>query len=187
MSIERGTGFAATQRNWGLRTLGRRPSRPASGASRRILPPAPQIRPGATPSREGPSRLPSPSPQARCGCFREFQPDPAAFPQGVGRPPPKPSRHRNNSCRPPLTAPRPPRKRTAVAQVAELVDAPASGAGACKGVEVRVLSWAPLFFLSRRKSYGFIRACRLSAFTQRFHTWPSWHHVPSLPSRDPII
>jgi hypothetical protein len=30
------------------------------------------------------------------------------------------------------------------AQVAELVDAPASGAGARKGVEVRVLSWAPL-------------------------------------------
>ena len=29
------------------------------------------------------------------------------------------------------------------AQVAELVDAPASGAGARKGVEVRVLSWAP--------------------------------------------
>jgi hypothetical protein len=30
--------------------------------------------------------------------------------------------------------------------MAELVDAPASGAGARKGVEVRVLSWAPLFF-----------------------------------------
>ena len=28
--------------------------------------------------------------------------------------------------------------------MAELVDAPASGAGARKGVEVRVLSWAPL-------------------------------------------
>jgi hypothetical protein len=27
--------------------------------------------------------------------------------------------------------------------MAELVDAPASGAGACKGVEVRVLFWAP--------------------------------------------
>jgi hypothetical protein len=52
----------------------------------------------------------------------------------------------------PLTGRLGPRKRTAVAQVAELVDAPASGAGACKGVEVRVLSWAPLFFLSRKKS-----------------------------------
>src|SRR6218665_3570281 len=30
------------------------------------------------------------------------------------------------------------------AQMAELVDAPASGAGARKGVEVRVLFWAPL-------------------------------------------
>jgi hypothetical protein len=29
------------------------------------------------------------------------------------------------------------------AQMAELVDAPASGAGARKGVEVRVLFWAP--------------------------------------------
>lgn len=45
----------------------------------------------------------------------------------------------------PLTGARRPRKRTAVAQVAELVDAPASGAGARKGVEVRVLSWAPSF------------------------------------------
>ena len=45
----------------------------------------------------------------------------------------------------PLTGRLSPRTRTAVAQVAELVDAPASGAGACKGVEVRVLSWAPLF------------------------------------------
>jgi hypothetical protein len=32
---------------------------------------------------------------------------------------------------------------TARAQVAELVDAPSSGGGARKGVEVRVLSWAP--------------------------------------------
>ena len=31
------------------------------------------------------------------------------------------------------------------AQVAELVDALASGASARKGVEVRVLSWAPFF------------------------------------------
>ena len=30
------------------------------------------------------------------------------------------------------------------AQMAELVDAPASGAGARKGVEVRVLFWAPV-------------------------------------------
>ena len=30
------------------------------------------------------------------------------------------------------------------AQVAELVDAPASGAGILTGVEVRVFSWAPL-------------------------------------------
>jgi hypothetical protein len=29
--------------------------------------------------------------------------------------------------------------------MAELVDAPASGAGARKGVEVRVLFWAPFF------------------------------------------
>ena len=32
------------------------------------------------------------------------------------------------------------------AQMAELVDAPASGAGARKGVEVRVLFWAPDFW-----------------------------------------
>ena len=32
------------------------------------------------------------------------------------------------------------------AQMAELVDAPASGAGARKGVEVRVLFWAPFIF-----------------------------------------
>ena len=31
------------------------------------------------------------------------------------------------------------------AQMAELVDAPASGAGARKGVEVRVLFWAPFY------------------------------------------
>ena len=31
------------------------------------------------------------------------------------------------------------------AQMAELVDAPSSGGGARKGVEVRVLFWAPLF------------------------------------------
>ena len=39
---------------------------------------------------------------------------------------------------PDRNAPRLPR-----AQMAELVDAPASGAGARKGVEVRVLFWAP--------------------------------------------
>src|SRR6218665_2451439 len=33
-----------------------------------------------------------------------------------------------------------------VAQMAELVDAPASGAGTRKGVEVRVLFWAPFRF-----------------------------------------
>ena len=38
-----------------------------------------------------------------------------------------------------LTASRPATR----AQMAELVDAPASGAGARKGVEVRVLFWAP--------------------------------------------
>jgi hypothetical protein len=32
------------------------------------------------------------------------------------------------------------------AQMAELVDAPASGAGTGNGVEVRVLFWAPLIF-----------------------------------------
>jgi hypothetical protein len=52
----------------------------------------------------------------------------------------------------PLTVPHGLRKRTAVAQVAELVDAPASGAGARKGVEVRVLSWAPLFLAFASKS-----------------------------------
>jgi hypothetical protein len=35
-------------------------------------------------------------------------------------------------------------KRVPRAQMAELVDAPASGAGARKGVEVRVLFWAPV-------------------------------------------
>ena len=33
--------------------------------------------------------------------------------------------------------------------MAELVDAPASGAGARKGVEVRVLFWAPVFGTKR--------------------------------------
>ena len=37
--------------------------------------------------------------------------------------------------------------------MAELVDAPASGAGARKGVEVRVLFWAPLVFVSYCKLY----------------------------------
>ena len=40
--------------------------------------------------------------------------------------------------------------------MAELVDAPASGAGARKGVEVRVLFWAP-FFLSVVRTFGTIR------------------------------
>ena len=35
------------------------------------------------------------------------------------------------------------------AQMAELVDAPASGAGARKGVEVRVLFWAPFFGIQK--------------------------------------
>ena len=35
-----------------------------------------------------------------------------------------------------------------VAQMAELVDAPASGAGTRKGVEVRVLFWAPFHFFN---------------------------------------
>jgi hypothetical protein len=35
------------------------------------------------------------------------------------------------------------------AQVAELVDAPASGAGGFTAVKVRVLSWAPLLFFNR--------------------------------------
>jgi hypothetical protein len=34
-----------------------------------------------------------------------------------------------------------------IAQMAELVDAPASGAGTRKGVEVRVLFWAPILCL----------------------------------------
>ena len=37
-------------------------------------------------------------------------------------------------------------KQKSKAQVAELVDAPASGAGIRKGVEVRVFSWAPNAF-----------------------------------------
>ena len=37
-----------------------------------------------------------------------------------------------------------------VAQMAELVDAPASGAGTRKGVEVRVLFWAPFHFEKHR-------------------------------------
>src|SRR6187397_525749 len=40
------------------------------------------------------------------------------------------------------------------AQVAELVDAPASGAGARKGVEVRVLSWAPFLTIASVRSQG---------------------------------
>jgi hypothetical protein len=39
-----------------------------------------------------------------------------------------------------------PRTSLSVAQMAELVDAPASGAGTRKGVEVRVLFWAPFHF-----------------------------------------
>ena len=41
---------------------------------------------------------------------------------------------------------------TSRAQMAELVDAPASGAGARKGVEVRVLFWAPsVLFMTSQK------------------------------------
>jgi hypothetical protein len=39
--------------------------------------------------------------------------------------------------------------RLLVAQMAELVDAPASGAGTRKGVEVRVLFWAPISFQNK--------------------------------------
>ena len=46
----------------------------------------------------------------------------------------------------------------AVAQVAKLVDAPASGAGSVKGVGVRVPSWAPFLALC------FIRFLPLSQF-----------------------
>ncbi len=42
-----------------------------------------------------------------------------------------------------LTAIRDMHKRAAIAQMAELVDAPASGAGVLTDVEVRVLFWAP--------------------------------------------
>ena len=43
---------------------------------------------------------------------------------------------------------------TSRAQMAELVDAPASGAGARKGVEVRVLFWAPfVLFRTSQKVY----------------------------------
>ena len=46
------------------------------------------------------------------------------------------------------------------AQMAELVDAPASGAGARKGVEVRVLFWAPFscsaLIANTRQTLGFL-------------------------------
>ena len=45
-----------------------------------------------------------------------------------------------------LTQKRRPRTPPLVAQMAELVDAPASGAGTRKGVEVRVLFWAPISY-----------------------------------------
>ena len=49
-----------------------------------------------------------------------------------------------------LTGQRPCYKKSNVlAHVVELVDAPASGAGDRKVVEVRVLSWAPCFSLFR--------------------------------------
>ena len=47
-----------------------------------------------------------------------------------------------------LTRNRHPLTCTVAAQMAELVDAPASGAGTRKGVEVRVLFWAPIHFLT---------------------------------------
>src|SRR6476620_4018008 len=52
-----------------------------------------------------------------------------------------------------LTSPAPPPNARPLprAQMAELVDAPASGAGTRKGVEVRVLFWAP--FHSERIDY----------------------------------
>ena len=39
------------------------------------------------------------------------------------------------------------RRRDKCAQMAELVDAPSSGGGARKGVEVRVLFWAPFVLI----------------------------------------
>jgi hypothetical protein len=47
-----------------------------------------------------------------------------------------------------------------VAQMAELVDAPASGAGTRKGVEVRVLFWAPFHF----EKHGFLNKFKTNEF-----------------------
>jgi hypothetical protein len=54
------------------------------------------------------------------------------------------------------------------AQMAKLVDAPASGAGACKGVEVRVFFWAPK-----------IDEPRASNCTGLFLVHPNWAHKKS--------
>ena len=60
----------------------------------------------------------------------------------------------------PLTAPMPiyNSSLTTLAQVAELVDALASGASVCMDVEVRVLSWAPIQKSKRRQP---LRDCSL--------------------------
>src|SRR5688500_4049079 len=67
------------------------------------------------------------------------------FPLKSAAPPCPPAAALTSAGTPPSSRPLP------RAQVAELVDAPASGAGARKGVEVRVLSWAPF---SRPSSGG---------------------------------
>ncbi len=46
--------------------------------------------------------------------------------------------------------------RAFLAQVAELVDALGSGPSARKGVEVRVLSWAPRYYYNPMFSWGFL-------------------------------
>ena len=69
------------------------------------------------------------------------------FPEG-------PARIDTKTSKSQLTAGVPAFTRLLVAQMAELVDAPASGAGTRKGVEVRVLFWAPnspLHYQERRQ------------------------------------
>lgn len=112
---------------------------------------------------------PRTKPRHRC-FFPPSRAAPKRFPQPTGR------RMQFISASP-LTGRLAPRKRTAVAQVAELVDAPASGAGARKGVEVRVLSWAPLFLASASKSGAVTRVWLTPVFTERFHV--SAHLMPA--------
>ena len=56
--------------------------------------------------------------------------------------------------------------RAFLAQVAELVDALGSGPSACKGVEVRVLSWAPSYI--PRQAWNTQKAANLQGFAAFF-------------------